>query len=179
MIAYVFWHWPASGIAADRYVQRLVAFHRIFAANPSPGFRGSEVFAVDGQPWSGAAAAGGNLYEDWYFLDDFTALGALNEAAVTVARKDPHDAVATLAAGGAGGIYRNMIVGRVGEEVSWFAKPPGTTYEQLFARMPHGNSLWMRQMVLGPAPEFRLAGPPPPEIPAATVRVRQLYRTES
>ncbi|MFL5394196.1 MAG: hypothetical protein ACJ79G_15300 [Myxococcales bacterium] len=177
MLAYVFWHWPASGIAADRYVERLVAFHRIFAANPSPGFRGSEVFAIEGQPWSGAAATGANLYEDWYFIDDFTALGALNEAAVTVARKDPHDTVAKLAGGGAGGVYRNMIVGRVGDEVSWFAKPPGTTYEELFKRMPHGNSLWMRQMVLGPAPEFRLAGPPPAGIEAHTLRVRSVYRS--
>jgi hypothetical protein len=177
MLAYVFWHWPARDVAPDGYAERLVAFHRIFASNPSAGFRGSEVFAVEGEPWPGAAAASGRLFEDWYFVDDFTALGALNEAAVSLMRKDPHDAVATLAAGGAGGVYRNVVVGRSGEEVTWFAKPPGVTYEQLFARMPHGNSLWMRQMVLGPAPEFRLAGPPLPGIEARTLRVRSLYRS--
>src|SRR5207253_6612299 len=71
-----------------------------------------------------ATVSCGNLYEDWYFVDDFTALGALNEAAVTVARKDPHDTVAKLAGGGAGGVYRNMIRSeerRVGKEgrVQW------------------------------------------------------------
>ena len=107
MLAYVFWHWPAENVAADRYVERLLAFHRTLAASPCPGFHGSEVFAVEGEPWPGASAA-----------------------------------------------------------------------QELFARMPPGNALWMRQMVLGPAPEFRLAGPPPPGIAARPLRVRSLHRSE-
>jgi len=97
---------------------------------------------------------------------------------VSLVRKDPHDAVATLAAGGAGGIYRRMTAGPIGEQVSWFGKPSGVTYQELFARMPAGAAFWMRQMVLGPAPEFRLAGPPPPGIEARTVRLRSLHRSE-
>ena len=178
MLAYVFWHWPSEDVATDRYVERLIAFHRTMTASPCPGFHGSEVFAVEGDPWPEASAARGRLYEDWYFVDDFTAVGVLNEAAVTLARKDPHDAVATLAAGGAGGIYRRMTAGPIGEQVSWFAKPSGVTYQELFARMPAGSAFWMRQMVLGPAPEFRLAGPPPAGIKARAVRVRSLHRSE-
>jgi hypothetical protein len=178
MLAYVFWHWPAENVAPDRYVDRLLAFHRTLTASPCPGFHGSEVFAVDGEPWPGAAAAQGRLYEDWYFVDDFTALGVLERAAVTLVRKDPHDAVAMLAGGGAGGVYRNLVAAPVGDQVSWFAKPSGVTYEQLRARMPPGAALWMRQMVLGPAPEFRLAGPPPSGIEARSLRVRSLHRSE-
>ena len=178
MLAYVFWHWPAENVAADRYVERLLAFHRTLAASPCPGFHGSEVFAVEGEPWPGASAARGRLYEDWYSVDDFTALGVLNDAAVTLARKDPHDAVAMLAGGGAGGVYRNVVAGPAAEQVTWFAKPSGVTYRELLERIPRGNALWMRQMVLGPAPELRLAGPPPPGIAARPLRVRSLHRSE-
>jgi hypothetical protein len=70
------------------------------------------------------------------------------------------------------------VAAPIGEQVSWFAKPSGVTYAQLLARMPPGAALWMRQMVLGPAPEFRLAGPPPPGIEAHSLRVRSLHRSE-
>jgi hypothetical protein len=178
MLAYVFWHWPAENVAADRYVERLLAFHRTLTASPCPGFHGSEVFQVEGDPWPGASASQGRLYEDWYSVEDFAALGVLNEAAVSLARKDPHDAVAMLAAGGAGGVYRNLVPGPSGEQVSWFGKPSGMTYRELLDRMPPKATLWLRQMVLGPAPEFRLAGPPPRGIASLSVRVRSLHRSQ-
>jgi hypothetical protein len=177
VLAYVFWHWPAEDVATDRYVERLLAFHRTLSAAPCPGFHGSDVFSVEGEPWAGASAARGRLYEDWYFVEDFASVGVLNEAAVSLARKDPHNAVAMLAAGGAGGIYRNMVPGPIGEQVSWFGKPSGVTYQELLSRMPAGSALWMRQMVLGPAPEFRLAGPPPPGVTASTLRVQTIHRS--
>jgi hypothetical protein len=177
MLAYVFWHWPAEGISADRYVAELVAFHRALNAAPSPGLQGSQAFAVEGEPWPIAPEARGRLYEDWYFVDDFAALGALNEAAIAASRKEPHDAVAKLARGGAGGVFKSLVAAPSGEEVSWFAKPPDMTYAQLRERMPKGMGLWQRQMVLGPAPEFRLAGPPPAGIAAQKLRVRSLYRS--
>jgi hypothetical protein len=178
MLAYVFWHWPGEGVGADRYLDRLLAFHRALAASPSRGLRGTEALAVDGEPWPGAKAAAGRLYEDWYMIEDFAALGALNEAAVSFARREPHDAVASLAAGGAGGIYRILKAAPVGDEVCWFAKPPGMTYADLLDRIPTEAGLSQRQLVLGPAPEFRLAGPAPSGIAARSLRVRSLHRTE-
>lgn len=168
MLAYVFWHWPAGGVERDRYVERLVAFHGALRAAPPPGFRGSRVLAIEGAPWAGNAHA----YEDWYFLDDFAALGALNEAAVTAARQEPHDAVARLAGGGAGGLYRRFSSGAgVPEVVRWMSKPAGESYAAFLARLP-GVEAWQRQLVLGPAPEFCVLGPAPAGVEAISVRAR-------
>lgn len=172
MLAYVFWHWPLPAVEADRYAEALVAFHRSLDAAPPAGLRGSRVFLVEGAPWVPAERA----FEDWYFLDDFAALGALNEAAVSGVRRDPHDAAARLAAGGAGGVYRRLST-RAGaiDRTSWLAKPAGTGYAEFLARLS-GGELWQRQMVLGPAPEFCLLGAAPPAgVDARTLPVRMLH----
>jgi len=57
------------------------------------GDRGSEA----------APAAGG--YEDWYLIEDFAALGVLNEAAVGRGHRSAHDQVARRFGVGAGGMY--------------------------------------------------------------------------
>ena len=41
MLAYVFWHWKAAGVAAGDYENRQRAFHAALAAEPPPGFHGS------------------------------------------------------------------------------------------------------------------------------------------
>jgi hypothetical protein len=167
MLAYVFWHWPASGVERDRYVARLVEFHRALRAAPPPGFRGSRVLAVAGAPWAGAPDA----YEDWYLLDDFAALGALNDAAVSGSRAARHEAVARLAGGGAGGLYRRLAAGTGAPAVAyWVAKPPGATHASFVARLPAAEA-WQRQLVLGPAPEFCVMGAPPAGVGAIAVRV--------
>jgi hypothetical protein len=175
-LAYVFWHW--SDGPAPSYGDRLVAFHRALGAHPPRGFRSSRSFAVSGARWLPRDAA----FEDWYLIDDFAALGALNEAAISGARREPHDSVAALAAGGAGGLYA-LRAGDPGEVATawWFSKPAGTTYETFFGRLfplakEPGAALWQRQMVLGPAPEFCLRSPqeaaPPPELQALAVACR-------
>jgi hypothetical protein len=170
MLAYVFWHWPAPALAREAYVARLLAFHRALRAAPPPGFRGSRVLAVEGAPWAPAAAA----YEDWYLVDDFAALGALNEAAVTAARREPHDGVARLAGGGAGGVYRRLSTGgAVPPVVHWASKPAGEGYPSFLARLPAAEA-WQRQLVLGPAPEFCLLGPAPAGVEAVAVRVTEV-----
>jgi hypothetical protein len=171
MLAYLFWHWPAPGVEAGHYADALFAFHRSLAASPPAGLRGSRVFLVEGAPWVPVERA----YEDWYLLDDFAALGALNEAAVSGARRDPHDAAARLAAGGAGGLYRRLSgsAGAAGR-ASWLAKPAGTGYAEFLARFS-GGELWQRQLVLGPAPEFCLLGAAPPAgVEARTLSVQLL-----
>jgi hypothetical protein len=53
----------------------------------------------------------------------------------------------------------------------WFAKPPGMTYDDMYARLTplvqeSGASLWGRQMVLGPTSEFCLRSISPLSLPA-------------
>jgi hypothetical protein len=160
VLAYVFWHWPREGTSPDRYAENLVAFHRALAASPPPGFRGSRVLELDGAPWCPVSGALRPL-EDWYFVDDFTALGALNEAAVSGARRAPHDGAARLAAGGAGGVYRRLGDGPLLDSgpARWFGKPADAPYPAFLAALPQsGAEVWQRQLVLGPAPEFCVLG---------------------
>jgi hypothetical protein len=170
MLAYVFWHWRQPRTAAEEYERRQRAFHAALAAAPAPGFLRSFSVGLSGAPW---AAGGGDAYEDWYLVQDFGALGALNEAAVSASRTAPHDAAAAVASGGAGGLYRL----RGGEALSapgyahWFGKPDGVSYGELFARLApaldQGSAgLWMRQMVLGPGREFCLHTATPVSLPA-------------
>jgi hypothetical protein len=155
VLAYLFWHWPANAVEPARYVEALVAFHRSLAAAPPPGFHGSRVYEVAAAPWAPVALA----YEDWYFVDDFAALGALNDAAVSGARRSPHDGAARLVAGGKGGVYRQLTpaLGRAAPCTTWCSKPAGVPYPDFLARLPPGET-WQRQLVLGPAPEFCVVG---------------------
>ncbi|WP_437317365.1 hypothetical protein [Sorangium sp. So ce385] len=170
MLAYVFWHWRQPQAAAKDYESRQRAFHAALAAAPSPGFLGSFSVGLSGAPW---AAGGGDVYEDWYLVQDFGALGALNEAAVSASRSAPHDAAAAVASGGAGGLYRlrGGAALRAPGCAHWFGKPDGMSYGELFARLAPvldqaGAGLWMRQMVLGPGREFCVHARAPVSLPA-------------
>src|SRR5512145_570811 len=107
MLAYVFWHWPRPEHDRARYVDALVSFHRALEADPPAGFRGSRVQEVTGAPWIPTERA----LEDWYLVDDFAALGALEQAAISGRRLEPHDRAARLALGGAGGLYGRLREG--------------------------------------------------------------------
>jgi hypothetical protein len=156
-LGYVFWHSPAS--ASPSYQADLLAFHASLAANPPTGFVRSEAFGLAGASWLDDAEGS---YEDWYLVSDWAAIGELNQAAVATAHLASHDRVAHQAAGGAGAIYGLFAGGeRAGSEVRmWFAKPAGWSYrrldEALAPALDDGGSLWRRQLVLGPAPEFCL-----------------------
>ena len=170
MLAYVFWHWPQAQTNIREYETRQQAFHAALAAAPARGFLWSFTAGISGAPW---AAAGADAYEDWYAVDDFTALGALNDAAVSGSRSAPHDAAAAAVAGGAGGVY-GLRVGsalRTPQVAHWFGKPAGMSYRELFAQLTPvveeaRAALWMRQMVLGPAREFCLHAASPLSLPA-------------
>lgn len=164
-LAYVFWHWSDAPAAA--YGEGLVAFHRALAKHPPAGFRSSRSFAIAGAPWIPRGAG----FEDWYLVDDFAALGALNEAAVSGARREPHDRAAAMARGGTAGVYA-LKAGEPGEVATafWFDKPRGATYEAFLALLApltrEEGALWQRQMVLGAAPEFCLRIPREAAAPA-------------
>ncbi len=163
-LAYVFWHWPLPESEQDAYESSLMRFHRALAQRKPEGFRRSVVFRLRGVPW---AETDGRVYEDWYLVEDFAALGLLNEGAVIGVSQDPHDRVAVQAEGGAGGLYRL----RAGEptvsqarHALWFSKPHGLSYDDLDGSLSAsvegaGAGLWQRQLVFGPAPEFCLLTP--------------------
>src|SRR6478736_4484012 len=112
-------------------------------------------------------------YEDWYLVEDWNALGRLNEVAITGARQPPHDVAAALAREGIAGIY-GLIGGRPEppEWAAWVAKPRGTGYadfEEELVGVGAAGSVWKRQMTLGPTPEFVVLAPLPLALPWPTV----------
>jgi hypothetical protein len=128
VLAYVFWHVAAPG--ADDYEQHLAAFHDMVGVP-------SAWFAVPALPWMP-----GPGYEDWYLVDDWTALGVLNDAAPQVLG---HDVVAQASADGTGAVYRltggTPDLGAVAG-ATWSDEPVA------------GDVTWRRQLVLGPAPQY-------------------------
>ncbi len=160
LLAYVFWHWRRAQVNEPDYEARQKGFHAALSAAPPDGFIRSSSAAIHAAAW---AADGGASYEDWYLVQDFTALGHLNEAAISGSRAAPHQAAASAAAGGSAGIYGL----RLGDPLvrprfaAWFQKPHGMSYVQLDSALEPlaergRGALWMRQMTLGPAPEFCL-----------------------
>jgi hypothetical protein len=161
MLAYVFVHQPIDGTDAAEYGVRLVAFHTALAAAPPGGFRGSWIWRVKAGPFGAA-------FEDWYLVEDWTALGALNTAGVTGSRKAPHDDVAPLAGRGVGAIY-GLVSGEPTRPARFrmrIPKPPGVPYSGFESALreavgPDG-AIWKRQMVLGPDLEFLVNAPAAP-----------------
>jgi hypothetical protein len=169
LLAYVFWHWKRPEVTTIDYEDRQRGFHAALRASSSPGFIESFSVGVSNAPWVASSQA----YEDWYLVQDFGALGLLNEAAVSSSRAQPHDVAAAVAAGGAGGLYglRRGTALRRPHYAYWFAKPEGMPYRDLFAQLESvvdrvESALWMRQMVLGPAREFCLHSAVPVSLPA-------------
>lgn len=159
------------------------AFHAALTATPPSGYDGSFSVGLSRAPW---VAGGRDVYEDWYLVKEFGALDRLNEAAVSHSRAVPHDAAATVAAGGAGGLYglRQGMVLRHPRYAQWFGKPDGMPYAELVAQLSPvvdqaQGALWMRQMALGPAPEFCLHSATPVPLPAAftplVIPLRQVW----
>ncbi len=142
MLAYVFWHRPHAGTHAADYERRLNAFHSRLVA-PSASFRTSALPFAEG--------AG---YEDWYLVENWTELGELNTTAVSGAIKGQHDDVADVADEGWGGIYA-LVRGHPQPPLAtrWVSKPERESYEA-FLNGVQAATVWQRQMVLGPAPEF-------------------------
>ena len=150
MIAYVFWHRPRAGVEIGAYEAALRAFHGSLASTHSASFR------LDALPF-----AAGEGYEDWYLVEDWAALGELNAAAVDARHRAPHDAAASRAGQGWGGMY-GLVRGEAEPppSVRWVDKPPGMPYEPFIASLtPPGVAIWRRMLVLGPAPELCVAEP--------------------
>jgi hypothetical protein len=184
MLAYLSWHRSAAGVQAAAYERALERFHRSLAHRPPSGFRGSGTFRVSELRWlepgegTGEGEGGRSEpgYEDWYLLDDWAAVGILEEAAVAHGHLSAHDAVASLAGAATGAIYR-LVEGRArldgaGVQV-WVARAPGHDHPSLAALLGDGmdrdlGALWRRCIGLGPAPEYCLLAAEPPAGVAAS-----------
>jgi len=170
MLAYTFWHWKAPEVSRELYEKALIEFQKSLAAAAPDGFQGSMVVRLNGAPWTGTAT---EAYEETYLLKGSYAMDILETAAVSAQCKATHDQAARMAAGGCAGLYRL----RLGTEnispmrmAAWFAKPAGTTYDELYRlitqRVDSSQvSLFGRQMVLGPTPEFCLLAPNKVDLP--------------
>ena len=172
MLAYVFWHRPRDPEASEDYERALIAFHRSLARSLPVGTRASATFRAAALPWPAAEDAGdvgvtASGYEDWYLLDDWAALGVLNEAAVGRGHSTSHDEAARRAGPGTASIYA-LIEGEpcaesfgAASRAAWIAPPAGRHRDGLGELLgdgmqPASASLWRRQLVLGPAAEFCL-----------------------
>lgn len=170
MLAYVFWHWPQTQIDRGAYVDHLMEFQRTLAANKPLGFRQSVVFRVRDTNWLKTT---GEVYEEWYLLDDSAAMDRLNDAAVSGACEEPHNRVAREAADGIGGLYRFRVGhGELGQSrfAVWLSKPSGVSYKDFYATLQPltaqpGVALWGRQMTLGPTAEFCIYSPAEVQLP--------------
>jgi len=161
MLAYVFWHAALPDAQSVEYERWLTAFHAALCADPLPGFIGSMSFRMDRAPWLPST---GQVYEDWYLVEHSGTLDTLNDAAVSARRQVSHDRVAALAGSGVGGLYR-LRKGQVALDQTrvavWLSKPRGESYATFHAALgprldQGGTTVWARQMVLGPTPEFCL-----------------------
>jgi len=185
MLAYVFWHERRADAEDAAYRADAAEFHRRLTATGLPGFAGSRTFAIETLPWRDDCGA---LFEDWYVLSGSGELDRLDEIAVSGDRAAPHDRLASAVAWGAGGLYRLRAGAAHGDQTAaqWFVKPAGMRYADLAAILAAvvspEHAVWQRQMVLGPAPEYCVAGPEtvalPVEFAARTVRRRLVAAAE-
>jgi hypothetical protein len=169
LLAYLLWHRPADSVEREAYECACARFHRSLCHAPPVGFRGSAVLRLAACPWLPHPEAA--AYEDWYLLDDFTALGVLNEAAVAHGHRGAHDEIASRFGTGAGGLY-GLLEGQVAladaSQATWVSRPPGEPRGKLAELLGDGMdptqaSLWRRALVLGPAPEYCLLSSEPPK----------------
>jgi len=161
VLAYVFSHRPADGADIAAYEASLRGFHELLAKAKPEGFISSSTFRVSGR------------YDDWYLLEGSAAMDVINHIAMKDEQGRAHDEVARMAADGYGKLYKlasgDPPAGN-GYEVR-FSKPHGIKYPDFYARLDPWTreptvSLWRRQMVLGPAPEFCLISDKDFELPA-------------
>jgi len=159
-LAYVFWHTPDPEVDTGRYEAALASFLEALLAAPPRGLRDCASHRIAAPPWLPAE----RTYEDWYVVEDHEALGAIGPGAVSGAPAAPHHEVAALSAEGSAGLYACLAGAPDGAGASscWLDKPRGLAYPdfklELSSALASPGSLWQRELVLGPAPEFCLLG---------------------
>jgi len=165
VLAYLFWHRPEPGADREEYERAQERFHRSLAQRPPDGFRASLALHVSELSWLSGEGPG---YEDWYVVEDWTALGVLRQAAVGQAHSRAHERAATHSRQGAGAVYR-LLDGQLRtlapSTAVWVQPDRGQDTDDMAAMLLDGASagtLWQRELVLGPAPEYCLLAEAPP-----------------
>jgi hypothetical protein len=175
MLAYVSWHRPAPGVERSAYERALEHFHSSLGHRPPSGTRGSVSYRASELPWLDPNGQGG--YEDWYLLDGWSAVGVLEEAAVSRGHITAHDSIAKLAGPATSAIYR-LIDGHADLGATrvavWVTRDAGHQSPEIAELMgdgmdPRAAGLWRRCIGLGPAPEYCLLAP---SVPAGVAQGR-------
>ena len=161
MLAYVFWHWPLAGTDGSAYEEAQLRFQQSLSGRPPAGLRGSASFRLERLPWFDEDDPQPR-YEDWYLVEDWNALGVLEQAAVGAGHRSAHEQAATHAGGGAGAVYR-LVEGRSpgldAPSATWVTVPPrsgGSLLGEMLADGDEEVAVWRRALVLGRAPEWCL-----------------------
>jgi hypothetical protein len=146
MLAYVFWHRFRQGMDPKDYEEAQQGFHSSIEVE-------SACFCLAALPFD----ASRDGYEDWYLVNSWDALDELNRTAVDSQRGPSHDRAAAAAADGWGAVYA-LARGpaSIPAGVEWRDKPRGEPSKRFLASLPE-TTVWRRQLVLGPAPEFCVA----------------------
>ena len=158
-LAYVFWHWPRPGVTVGVYKRKLGSFQSSLRAGRPDLVADLLSYRVDSLPWGPRASP---LFEDWYLVEDFSALGSLNDAAVAGSTKRFHDSVAGDYLKGAGGVFERVLGSiplREARYATWIEKTVGIPYQSYYEEVKEllgetKSDLWRRQMVLGPSPQY-------------------------
>lgn len=167
MLAYVFWHRSYPQVEPATYENSIMRFQEALSRNPSPGLDGAASWRIEAVPWLGDQGG----YEDWCFLQGSWAMDPLNAFAVVGDRQPSHDTLAAQMGAGAGGLYTHIwgnVCTAPTSTVVWLTRPRGIQWrpplEAVRAKVP-AATVWRRQMVLGPAPEFAVEAPGAATIP--------------
>ena len=161
MLAYVFWHRPSARVDRTLYEAALVRFHSDLPRHKSPGFIAAASFRIEPVPWLSNLPG----YEDWYLMEASWAMDPFNAFAIAGAMQAPHDGVAAQMEEGHGGLYAHAggkPSTAAQSTVLWLTRPRGIQWQAALdpvgAKHPQAT-IWRRQMVLGPAPEFAVEAP--------------------
>lgn len=178
MLAYVLWHRGGGDVERHTYESRIARFHSALAGVAPEGFSASYVFVVGSLPW----IQGEPVYEEWYLLDDYGALGELERAVQGEELADAHARVAANSVSVTASLF-GLRSGsgdpRPAAQATWLRKPADMSYADFDAAMvlaldEEGAGLWQRRLVLGSSSEFCLLADEQPfassEIVVATAR---------
>jgi len=173
MLAYVFWHWPRLGSDTSAYEDAEARFQQSLERQPPAGLLGNASFRVERVPWF-VDDWTAPRYEDWYLVEDWTALGVLERAAVGAGHRSAHERIATHTGGGAGGVYR-LVEGRSpaldAPTATWVSTPVHSATSPIGELLADGGqevAVWRRALLLGPAPEWCLLAAEAPRGVAAS-----------